>query len=62
MLLSIHRTVGLAILALAVVRVANRLLRRGPGRGAGLLRGERVAAVASELTLYVLFILQPLLG
>ncbi|MFI9503537.1 cytochrome b [Nocardia sp. NPDC052566] len=61
-LLSIHRTVGLAILALAAVRVANRLLRRGPVPGAGLPRGERVVAVASELALYVLFILQPLLG
>ncbi|MEC3952917.1 cytochrome b [Nocardia sp. CDC153] len=61
-LLSIHRTVGLAILLLAAIRVANRLLRRGPLPGAGLRRGERVAAVASELTLYVLFIVQPLLG
>ncbi|MVU80501.1 cytochrome b [Nocardia sp. ET3-3] len=61
-LLSIHRTVGLAILALAVVRVANRLTRRGPAPGEGLSPRERVVAVASELTLYVLFILQPLIG
>ncbi|WP_084529859.1 cytochrome b [Nocardia crassostreae] len=61
-LLSIHRTVGVAILALAVVRVANRLLRRAPTPGAGLPRGERMAAVASESAMYALFILQPLIG
>ncbi|WP_083914154.1 cytochrome b [Nocardia concava] len=61
-LLSIHRTVGLAILALALVRMANRVLRRAPASHARLSRGERWAAFASELTLYVLFTLQPLLG
>lgn len=61
-LLSIHRTVGLAILVLALVRVANRLLRRGPAPGADLSCGERLAAVTSEAVLYVLFLLQPLVG
>ncbi|UFT00255.1 cytochrome b [Nocardia huaxiensis] len=61
-LLSIHRTVGLTILVLALIRIANRLLRRAPAPPAALPRLERMAATASELTLYVLFILQPLLG
>ncbi len=61
-LLSIHRTVGLAILALAVIRVANRLLRHAPAPAAALPRAERLAAAASELTLYLLFLIQPLIG
>ncbi|MFI1914048.1 cytochrome b [Nocardia sp. NPDC020380] len=61
-LLNLHRTVGLAILALAVVRIVNRLWRRAPAPGAGLPPAERAVAVGTEFALYALFVAQPVVG
>ncbi|MEU6580169.1 cytochrome b/b6 domain-containing protein [Nocardia sp. NPDC046763] len=60
-LLSVHRTVGIAILVLGVARLVNRLLRRAPVPAA-LSPAERRIAMASELSLYVLFLFQPVVG
>ncbi|MEU2255142.1 cytochrome b [Nocardia xishanensis] len=61
-LLTWHKTLGVAILALAVVRIAYRLRRRPPPQIETMARPERLVAAGSELLLYALFLLQPILG
>ena len=61
-LVSIHRPLGIAILILVVVRFANRLLSRLPPFPATMSRAERLAATASELTMYGLMFVLPLVG
>jgi cytochrome b561 len=61
-LLAIHRPLGIAILVLAVIRLANRLLNPGPPLPAHLNRLERFAARASQVVFYALMILMPLIG
>ena len=61
-LLSIHRPLGIAILFLVVVRFVNRILNRPPPFPATMSRAERLAATASELTMYGLMFVQPLVG
>src|SRR5436190_4672651 len=61
-LVSIHRPLGIAILLLVVVRFANRLLNRPPPFPATMSRAERLAATASELTMYGLMLVLPLVG
>jgi cytochrome b561 len=61
-LVSIHRPLGIAILALVVVRFVNRLLTPPPPWPATVSRRERVAATASEYTMYGLMFLLPLVG
>ena len=61
-LVSIHRPLGIAILALVVVRFANRLLNRPPPFPATLSRAERLAATASEYLMYGLMFTLPLVG
>ncbi len=61
-LVSIHRPLGIAILILVVVRFANRLLNRPPPFPATMSRAERLAATASELTMYGLMFVLPLIG
>src|SRR6478672_72314 len=51
-LVSIHRPLGIAILILVVVRFVNRLLNPPPPLPATMARLERVAAAASEYTMY----------
>ncbi|APA99404.1 cytochrome b [Nocardia seriolae] len=58
LLLSIHRTVGCGILLLGILRLTNRLVRRAPV----LSPAERRIAMASELSLYALLLVQPVLG
>ncbi len=62
LLLAIHRPLGLLILAFAVVRLANRLVRRLPPFPATMGRAERRIATWSEYLLYALLIAQPLTG
>jgi cytochrome b561 len=62
LLVSIHRPLGIAILALVVVRFVNRLLNRPPPLPATMPRIERIAATASECTMYGLMFLLPLVG
>ena len=62
MLVSIHRPLGITILTLVVVRFVNRLLNPPPPFPATMARAERLAATASELTLYGLMFVLPLVG
>jgi cytochrome b561 len=61
-LVSIHRPLGIAILILVVVRFVNRLLTTLPPFPATMSRAERLAATASEYTLYGLMFVLPLIG
>jgi len=61
-LLSIHRPLGIAILILVVVRFVNRLLNPPPPFPATMSRAERLAATGSELAMYGLMLVLPLVG
>jgi cytochrome b561 len=61
-LVTIHRPLGIAILILVVVRFVNRLLNPPPPFPATMSRAERLAATASELTMYGLMFVLPLVG
>jgi cytochrome b561 len=61
-LVSIHRPLGIAILILVVVRFINRLFNPPPPLPATMSRAERLAAKASEITLYALMFVLPLVG
>src|SRR5215475_2990546 len=62
LLVSIHRPLGIAILILAFVRFVNRLFNPPPPFPASMPRLERLAATASEWTMYGLMFLLPLIG
>jgi cytochrome b561 len=61
-LVSLHRPLGIAILVLVVVRFVNRQLSPLPPFPATMSRAERLAASVSELTLYGLMFVLPLVG
>lgn len=61
-LVSIHRPLGIAILILVVVRFVNRLLNPPPPFPATMSRTERLGATASELAMYGLMFVLPLVG
>jgi cytochrome b561 len=61
-LVSIHRPLGIAILVLVIVRFVNRQLTSLPPFPATMSSMERMAATASELTLYTLMLALPLVG
>jgi cytochrome b561 len=61
-LVSIHRPLGIAILILVVVRFVNRQLTSLPPFPATMSRAERLVATASELTMYGLMLVLPLVG
>ena len=61
-LVSIHRPLGIAILILVVVRFVNRFLNPPPPFPASMARAERLAATASELAMYGLMLVLPLVG
>ncbi|TCT07525.1 cytochrome b [Aquabacter spiritensis] len=58
----LHRSIGFAILCLAVVRVAVRIAYGAPPPAPGLPHWQRVASQATHHLLYVLIFLMPLLG
>jgi cytochrome b561 len=62
LLLAIHRPLGIAILAFAVVRLLNRITHRPPPFLATMSRIERRIASWSEYLLYALLLAQPLVG
>src|SRR5258708_31295502 len=62
LLLLLHRSVGLSILALMVIRVLWRLFHPPPPLPADFPRVEALAAHADHALLYVLFLLMPLSG
>lgn len=61
-LMSLHRSVGIAILVLAVVRLAWRLTDRSPAWPAAMAGWERAIARATHVILYVLLLVLPLTG
>jgi cytochrome b561 len=61
-LVSIHRPLGIAILILVVVRFVNRQLTTLPPFPATMSSAERLVATASELTMYGLMLVLPLVG
>lgn len=62
LLLAIHRPLGIAILAFAIVRLLNRIMHRPPPFLATMSPIERRIATWSEYLLYALFLAQPLIG
>lgn len=61
-LLVIHKTLGVLILLVVVMRVINRLRHRAPPMPTTVGFLERKLVVLSELTLYGLLLVQPLVG
>lgn len=61
-LVDLHRPVGIAILLLVIVRLANRLLRPTPPLPVDLPRWQATAAHASHWLLYALMFAMPLIG
>src|SRR5262249_14471446 len=61
-LVSIHRPLGIATLILVVIRFVNRLVNPPPPFPTTMSRAERLAATASELLMYGLMFVLPLVG
>jgi cytochrome b561 len=61
-LVAIHRPLGILILILAIIRLANRLLTTLPPFPPTMSPGERKIASASEHLFYALMIILPLVG
>jgi cytochrome b561 len=61
-LLSIHKSLGIAILVLALIRLAVRLRYGAPPLPADLPEPMRLAAQLSHYALYILMIGMPLIG
>jgi cytochrome b561 len=61
-LVALHKTLGVTILIVVLVRVVNRLTHRPPPLPAGVGTLERKVVLLSELSLYALLLAQPLLG
>jgi cytochrome b561 len=61
-LVAIHRPLGIAILVLAALRLANRLMNRPPPWPDTMSHGERLVATASEWLMYGLMFALPLIG
>ena len=61
-LLRIHKPLGIAILILAVVRLAVRLRHPPPALPADLPAVQKLAAHASHWLLYILMLAMPLIG
>jgi len=61
-LVSIHKSLGIAILALALIRLAVRLRYGAPALPLNLPEPMKLAAVLSHYALYALMIAMPLIG
>jgi cytochrome b561 len=61
-LMSLHRSLGIAILVLALIRLVLRLRHGAPALPADLPEPMRLAAQLSHLALYLLMIGMPLIG
>jgi cytochrome b561 len=61
-LVSLHRPLGISILILVVIRWVNRMFSTLPPFPPTMSARERSAAHASEVVLYTLLFLQPLVG
>ena len=61
-LLALHRPLGIALLALVIVRIVVRLTCGAPSLPADMPTWQRMAAHGSHLALYLLMIAMPLIG
>jgi cytochrome b561 len=61
-ILVVHKTIGVVVFALALLRVIVRLTTRSPGHLAGLTRSELALSSAVHFGLYVVLIGIPLSG
>ncbi|WP_243649320.1 cytochrome b [Luteibacter rhizovicinus] len=61
-LIRIHKPLGIAILILAILRIAIRLRHRPPPLPADLPLWQKIAAYGSHLLLYALMVAMPLIG
>ena len=61
-LLSVHKTIGIVILALVAIRLVNRLLNPPPPLPADLPGWQKAMAQASHVALYALMFALPLVG
>src|SRR6478609_7955671 len=61
-LVAVHMTLGVLILAIVVVRAANRFTHRTPRLPATVGSVEQLLVVGSEIGLYALLLAQPLVG
>jgi cytochrome b561 len=61
-LLAVHKVLGVLILIVVVARIVNRLTHRPPTLPTTVSRLERLAIAGSELALYGLLLVQPLVG
>ncbi|MGK9231178.1 cytochrome b [Inquilinus limosus] len=62
LLVSIHKPLGILVLLLVVVRIANRLFNPPPPLPRHLPAWQKLAAKASHFVLYVLMLTMPLVG
>jgi cytochrome b561 len=61
-LIGLHRTIGIMILILGVVRILWRLAAPPPAPPAGEPRWRRLLAQATHMTFYALILAMPLIG
>jgi cytochrome b561 len=61
-LYELHKSVGLTLFALALVRILVRLARGAPALEPGVPRWHRIAAYTTHYALYVLIVLVPIVG
>ena len=61
-LVGIHMTLGVVVLCIVVLRIANRFTHRAPKLPNTVGWAEHKLVVGSELTLYALMLAQPLIG
>jgi cytochrome b561 len=61
-LVSLHRPLGISILILVIIRFLNRQLSTLPAFPPTMSSQERLAAHASEILLYTLLFVEPLVG
>jgi cytochrome b561 len=61
-LLTLHKSIGILILGLVVIRLVNRLLRPPPALPTDLPAWQTIAAEASHILLYGLMFALPLVG
>jgi cytochrome b561 len=62
LLVGVHMTLGVVILAIVLARAANRFTHRVPKLPETVGGFERIIVVGSELTLYAVMVAQPLVG
>jgi cytochrome b561 len=62
LLVMVHKSLGVVILVVVLVRIVNRLTHRAPALPATVGAIERKIVVATELSLYGLLVVQPLVG